>query len=117
MANIHDVARLANVSPTALFALMENVAIGAFRALKERGLSIPQDVFLLTFDNYPWTNLVEPPIDAIEQPVAQMGEAAVNILFDAIGGSEKVVQRRLPGRLLQKGSCAPLQDPAGSLVR
>ncbi|RIH81291.1 HTH-type transcriptional repressor CytR [Meiothermus luteus] len=95
--------------PTALFSLTGSEAAGAFRALRELGLRIPQDVSLLTFDNYSWTSLVTPPLDVIEQPVEEMGRAAVEIVLDAVEHQtlDKVVRRRFPGRLIRRGSCAP----------
>lgn len=103
--------------PTALFALTGSVAIGAFRAIRERGLRVPEDVSLLAFDNYEWTALVEPGIDVIEQPVGAMGLAAVETLFRTIDdashspaghGSESLVMRqRFAGKLIRRGSCAP----------
>lgn len=95
--------------PTALFSLTGSEAAGAFRALKELGLRIPQDVSLLTFDNYSWTALVTPPLDVIEQPVEAMGQVAVEIVLEAIENQtlDKVVRRRFPGRLIRRGSCAP----------
>ncbi len=93
--------------PTALFALNGSEAAGAFRALQELGLRIPQDVSLLTFDNYSWTSLVTPPLDVIEQPVEEMGRAAVEIVLEAVEHQtlDKVVRRRFPGRLIRRGSC------------
>jgi LacI family transcriptional regulator len=94
--------------PTALFALTGSVAIGAFRAIRERGLRVPEDVSLLAFDNYEWTALVEPGIDVIEQPVHAMGLAAVETLFRTIDGSTgSVVRQRFAGTLIRRGSCAP----------
>lgn len=95
--------------PTAIFSLNGTEAAGAFRAIKELGLRIPDDVSLLTFDNYSWTALVTPPLDVIEQPVEEMGLAAVEIVLDAVENRtlDKVVRRRFPGRLIKRGSCAP----------
>lgn len=95
--------------PTALFAFTGNVGMGAYRALRERGLRIPEDVSLLTFDNYTWTSLVDPPIDVIEQPTKEMGLGAVDILFEAIQkkGEQEVVRRRFSGRLIKRCSVAP----------
>ena len=62
--------------PTALIALTGTQAIGAFRAIRERGLTLPDDLSLVTFDNYPWTALVDPPVTVIEQPVAEIGAQA-----------------------------------------
>ncbi|MDW8426347.1 MAG: substrate-binding domain-containing protein, partial [Meiothermus sp.] len=58
---------------------------------------------------YSWTSLVTPPLDVIEQPVEEMGRAAVEIVLDAVEHQtlDKVVRRRLPGRLIRRGSCAP----------
>ena len=95
--------------PTALFAFTGNLGMGAYRALRERGVRIPEDVSLLTFDNYTWTDIVDPPIDVIEQPTKEMGLAAVDILFGAIQQKgQRVVQRRFPGRLIERRSVAPL---------
>lgn len=95
--------------PTALFSLTGNQAAGAFRALRELKLRVPEDVSLLTFDNYSWTELVDPPLDVIEQPVEEMGQAAVEILLSGVERRtfDQVVRRRFPGRLIRRGSCAP----------
>ena len=96
--------------PTALFAFTGNMGMGAYRALRERGVRVPEEVSLLTFDNYTWTDIVDPPVDVIEQPTQEMGLAAVDILFDAIQQKDRqeVVQRRFPGRLIRRRSSAPL---------
>ena len=95
--------------PTALFSFTGNMGMGAYRALRERGVRVPEEVSLLTFDNYTWTDIVDPPIDVIEQPIKEMGLAAVDILFDAIKQKDRqeVVRRRFPGRLIERCSSAP----------
>jgi LacI family transcriptional regulator len=102
--------------PTALFALTGNQAMGAFRALKELHLRVPEDVSLLTFDNYPWTELVDPPLDVIEQPVEAMSLAAVELLLAGIEqrAPDRVMRRRFPGKLIRRGSCAPPRVYSGS---
>lgn len=106
----HELMRLPT-PPSALFALTGTMAIGAYRALREMRLAIPDDVSLLAFDDYPWTSLVEPGIDVLEQPVEAMGLEAVQILFGAMENrKEKVVRRRFPARLIVRGSCAPPRD-------
>ncbi|MFC6667299.1 LacI family DNA-binding transcriptional regulator [Deinococcus radiopugnans] len=97
--------------PSALIALTGTQAIGAFQAIQERGLRLPGDLSLLTFDNYPWTALVEPPITVIEQPVEQMAELAVSAVLRALEegrpAHEPAQHTVLPGRLIVRGSCAP----------
>ncbi len=96
--------------PTAIFSMTGTEAAGAFRALKELGLKIPNDVSLLSFDNYSWTSLVNPPLDVIAQPVEAMGLAAVEIVLNALSSNEpnkhKVVRKRFAGTFIRRGSCA-----------
>ncbi len=102
----HDLMSLP-VPPTALIALAGTQAVGAYRALRERGLHIPGDVSLLTFDNYPWTGLVEPPITVIEQPVEAMAEATALKIIAALEGGSTGESITFPGKMIERGSCGP----------
>ena len=94
--------------PTALFATTGNLALGAFEALGELGLSVPRDVSLLTFDNYPWTGVVDPAVDVIEQPVERMGRAAARLVLQEVAAPGSPVERlRFGGTLIRRGSCGP----------
>lgn len=94
--------------PTALFPLNGSMAMGTYRALKNLGVRIPQDVSLVAFDDYPWTSLVDPGIDVLEQPIEEMGRTAAKILFDAIDQDRFATERRrFSARLIVRGSCAP----------
>lgn len=94
--------------PTALFSTTGNLALGAFQALKELGLEIPDDVSLLSFDDYPWTQVVEPATDVIAQPVEAMGEAAARLVVQEIKNPGRPPERlRLSGTLIERGSCGP----------
>lgn len=97
--------------PTALFSTTGNLAFGAFRALRELGVRVPQDVSLLSFDDYPWTGIVDPPTDVIAQPVEAMGEAAVDIVLGLLENpTAQVTRKRFAGTLLKRGSCASPPD-------
>jgi LacI family transcriptional regulator len=95
--------------PTAIFSMTGNEASGAFRAIKELGLRIPEDVSFLTFDDYSWMSLVDPMLDVITQPVNDMGIVAVNTAIDAIERRDldHAVRQRFPATLIRRGSCAP----------
>jgi LacI family transcriptional regulator len=97
--------------PTAIFAFNGTCTLSAYRAIKEKGLNIPQDISLLGFDNYSWTNLVNPPIDVLEQPIEAMALAAVETVLAKIAGQQKIVQQRFPARLIVRGSCATPRQP------
>jgi LacI family transcriptional regulator len=91
--------------PTAIFAFNGTCTLSAYRAIKEKGLKIPNDVSLLGFDNYPWTNLVTPPIDVFEQPVETMALTAVEAVLSKINGHTNLIQERFPAKLIRRGSC------------
>ncbi len=93
--------------PTAIFSMTGNEASGAFRALKEQHIRIPEDISFLTFDDYSWTSLVEPPLDVIAQPIESMGLLAAEIVIKAIEHRQPVLmQERFPSRLIRRGSCS-----------
>ncbi|MCE1237388.1 MAG: LacI family transcriptional regulator [Hyphomicrobiales bacterium] len=79
--------------------------LGAYRALKAGGLETPRDLALAGFDNETWTELVGPGLTVIEQPVADIGRTAMDLLFERLRSpdmaSRKVV---LSGRLIARGS-------------
>lgn len=94
--------------PTALFALNGNQAIGAFRALRDLGKKVPEDVSLLAFDDYAWTTVVDPPLDVFRQPVEEMGRTAMADVVEAIESKtvSGLPRRRFAGKLIKRGSCA-----------
>ncbi|MEV4009768.1 LacI family DNA-binding transcriptional regulator [Nonomuraea angiospora] len=90
--------------PQAIFLGDNLMALGALDAISERGLDIPRDVALASFDDVPWFNHVHPRITAISQPTAELGRRAVRVILDALSGrtAESVV---LPARLVARESC------------
>jgi LacI family transcriptional regulator len=92
--------------PTAIFAFNGTCTLSAYRAIKEKGLKIPKDISLLGFDNTPWTSLVSPAIDVLEQPVQDMALAAVEAVIANIEGKADLVRKRFPAKLIRRGSCA-----------
>lgn len=92
--------------PTAIFTFNGTCTMSAYRAIKEKGLEIPRDISLLGFDNYPWTSLVNPAIDVLEQPVRDMALAAVEAAISNIEGKTELIRKRFPAKLIKRGSCA-----------
>ncbi len=68
--------------PTALFASSSLGALGAMRACLDRGLSVPDDVSLIGFDEYPYARLLAPPLTTIAQPAQAIAEMASGLLMD-----------------------------------
>jgi DNA-binding LacI/PurR family transcriptional regulator len=82
------------------------MTIGALRAVKERGLRIPDDVALVSIDDPPWAELTDPPLTTLAQPVRQMAEAAVGLLLERIDdGRTRRKQCVFELVLRHRGSC------------
>lgn len=68
----------------AVFAVNDPVAIGAFEAIKKKGLRIPHDLALTGFSNDPILTLLEPPITTVNQPGYAIGKKAAQICLKQI---------------------------------
>ncbi len=73
---------------TAIFAYNDISAIGAIRALQERGLRVPQDVSVLGFDDIPGAAFHTPSLTTVRQPLNRMGEVAAQSLLERIEGKK-----------------------------
>jgi LacI family transcriptional regulator len=73
--------------PTAIFAANDAMAIGAISAIREEGLTVPDDVAVAGFDDIPIARYVSPPLSSVHVPIAQLGERALELLLGAIAGS------------------------------
>lgn len=71
---------------TALFAISDNMAIGAMRALREAGRNVPQDCSVIAIDGLEVSEYIDPPLTTLCQPMEEMGERSVDILLDMVQG-------------------------------
>jgi DNA-binding LacI/PurR family transcriptional regulator len=77
---------------------------------REMGLTMPSDLALVSFDEYRYFEYVSPPITAVSQPVFELGQAALDMLFTLMDGREPESRGRiLPIRLIVRGSCGARQ--------
>ncbi|MQY14757.1 HTH-type transcriptional repressor CytR [Streptomyces sp. RB5] len=78
---------LLDLGCTAVVCASDMMALGAVRAARQRGLSVPEDVSVVGFDDSPLIAFTDPPLTTIRQPVTAMGQAAVRALLEEIGGT------------------------------
>jgi LacI family transcriptional regulator len=64
------------------------MGLGVLRAMRELGVPCPEKVSLITFDDPDWAEIFTPSLTAIEQPMYEMGKAAVELLIQAIEAEE-----------------------------
>jgi LacI family transcriptional regulator len=76
--------RLLAARPDAVFVGSDQMALGAWRALREAGLQVPHDVALVGYDDLLPSSSMRPRLTTIRQPVARIGREAVNVLLDVI---------------------------------
>ena len=76
--------------PTAFFADNDVIALGAMRALQEKGYRVPEDVSIIGFDNIPYCEISSPRLSTIHVFKQEMGEIAVRRLNDHIRQESKV---------------------------
>ncbi len=91
--------------PDALFVASAPLAVGALEALAERGLRTGRDLGMVTFDDAPWTRLVDPPLTVVTQPAYEVGQAAARLLLDRVNGNSAGVRTlTLGAELVVRGS-------------
>ena len=73
---------------TAIFCFNDLMAVGIYKAMRERGLMIPEDLSIVGFDNTPFGSLIIPELTTVAQPIKDMSECAVGLLLSAIEGKE-----------------------------
>jgi DNA-binding LacI/PurR family transcriptional regulator len=73
--------------PTALFVCSDTLALGAYRAVAEHGLSVPADLSIVGFDDRPESHWVSPRLTTVRQPIEEMAVTALDVLAKLIQGS------------------------------
>jgi len=96
--------------PTAIFAGNDEMAIGALAALTKHGVGVPERMSVVGFDNSAAAQTSWPPLTTVHQPIAEMAEAAVEMLVAGFGDKrfrDRVQERKLDYRLISRQSAAP----------
>jgi LacI family transcriptional regulator len=95
--------------PTAIFASNDVMAVGAYEAIRARGLRIPQDVSVVGFDDIPQSAQLHPGLTTVRQPLAEMGRLATQRLLISIEqeSGEPLGYVELPTELIIRDSACP----------
>lgn len=110
--------------PTAVFAANDLMALGVIYAAQEIGLSVPNDVALVGYDDRDFTGFVRPALTTIQMPCEKLGQIAADSLLRLIRGEMEVIEPTLvQGELVVRQSCGMVkgewefQPEKGSLTR
>ncbi|MEV5436240.1 LacI family DNA-binding transcriptional regulator [Streptomyces sp. NPDC052682] len=104
--------------PTALVTANNAMTIGALRALRDSGVSVPEDIALCCFDDFAWADLFAPRLTAVAQPSRDIGATAVRVLLDRLAEPDRPARTvRLPCAFVHRTSCGcPEQPRKGTLA-
>lgn len=92
--------------PTAIFASSDYIAIGTILGLRQAGIGVPSQMSLVSFDDMPLTELFNPPLTAIRQPIEALGRQGFQALFALLNGDKPKMLTRLPVTLIERESVA-----------
>ncbi|MBB6691051.1 LacI family DNA-binding transcriptional regulator [Cohnella xylanilytica] len=100
--------------PTAVVCCSDVSAVGAMTAAAEQGLTVPDDLSVVGFDDVEAARSVRPALTTVRQDMEAIGFRAVALLDDLIRGVEVPSKRIiLPTEWVSRDSCAPAKDAAG----
>ncbi|AEB44986.1 MULTISPECIES: LacI family DNA-binding transcriptional regulator [Micromonospora] len=95
--------------PTAIICMNDRLAFGAYQALGEAGLTIPDDISVISFDDDPTASWLRPRLSTAALPHEQMGRRAVELLLDGEAPAQSLVPMPLRRR---RSVAAPAGAPA-----
>ena len=97
--------------PTAVFAANDAIALGAMKAIKERGYKIPQDISIVGFNDEESSTFITPPLTTIHAPSYDMGQHGANLVYVASNLSIKTpLKAKIPCPLVIRESCARVKE-------
>jgi LacI family transcriptional regulator len=95
---------------TALLAYNDLSAIGAIRAIRERGLRVPEDISVVGFDDIASAAFQNPSLTTVRQPLRMMGVTAARILLERLNGGEDPGEIIVEPEFVVRESTGPARD-------
>ena len=80
--------RLLNLGVTGIVCASDPLALGAIRAVRRRGRSVPDDVSVVGYDDSAFMNCTDPPLTTVRQPIEAIGKTAVALLASSMEGAK-----------------------------
>ena len=107
--NIMEEIIKSDKAPTAIYAVSDDMAVGALNCILDNGYKVPDDFSIMGFDGGMLIDSVRPKITSMQQPIREMGSIAIKTLLEHIEtGSELPSQIVLKHKLIINDSCRKL---------
>lgn len=101
--------RLFRQDITGVICASDPLALGAIRAARRAGKTVPEDLSVVGFDDSAFMNCTEPPLTTVRQPIESLGRAAVTLLVSQIDGAAVTAEELLfEPELVVRGSTGPV---------
>lgn len=102
-------------APEGIIAANDQLALGAIRALSERGIRVPKETAVVGFDNIAGADNFTPPLSTIHQPFEAIGKQAVTLLTAMMEGARARDMLIKPKLIIRASSVVPMQANSYSL--
>jgi len=95
--------------PTAVCCYNDMSALGAMRAIRLRGLQVPEDISVVGFDDLFLSSYTQPPLTTVRQPMRRMGQLAMESLFKVMTGEGPAIKIEVAAELVVRESTAKVK--------
>src|ERR1700727_1776006 len=103
--------RMLRQGVTGIICASDVLALGAIRAVRRVGLTVPDDVSVVGYDDSAWLSSTDPPLTTIRQPIESIGKAAVSLLVSQMGAVRVQPEELLfEPELVVRGSTGPAPE-------
>lgn len=100
-----------NPVPDAVVCANNNIAVGCVDAIEKKGMGIPGDIGVITFDDYPFSQITEPPLTVVDINVRDMGRRAGKLLMDIMKHPNMQVQTSVTiSNIIDRRSTCPAEQ-------
>jgi LacI family transcriptional regulator len=93
--------------PTALFVANMEMAAGVIAFVRDNGISIPEEISIVSFDDSFWARYMAPPLTVIAQPTEKMGKRTMELLLTRLRGGKPAQTLVFTPELIVRRSTAP----------
>ncbi|MNN63458.1 Catabolite control protein A [compost metagenome] len=93
---------------TAVFAASDEMAIALISVAAKHGISVPEQISVIGYDNLKLAEMSNPPLTTIAQPLYKMGERAADKLISMITSKERVVSEIMPHKIIERNTVKKL---------
>lgn len=107
-------------NPDAIFTTSDRLALDCFSAIKERNISMPNDVAFIGFTNLKVAHLLDPSLSTVVQPAFEIGQAAAELLLDSIERKPQNIEQfrtiKIPTEIVIRNSSRILLERVDEIV-